>query len=444
MGPNNEGVAPVLLDKDDYYKDTENCSFSGLKTFSKCEKLYEDIFILKTYEEPEQDYFVYGKLVDAMTTETPEFIQQNFIRVDRKINPEDALKFENQIKTLQAEISEKEKQLNDKFEAKKEAVIVKIRDIENAILEKGEGATATPAQQKKHDALTTELKNLTENREEFLDKTLVKGIESRRSEIASIQVSLDAIKDLADKQQVTGSVWENAEATALAIKTHPHFSNMEFNSLTSQQIFQTEIRGIKRKGRFDHLKLSPALTKIYAIYKAKQITLEEMQAKIRELNPNDLWAVITDIKTCRDIALLEPYNTHYRGQLGYYQELVNAVLLIPIDKIKCHILAADKLSNTFKKCELFEYSQEALDELKGDVEAWAVLWDRAVKTKTFVSSKEKFGWDQKCYTCSECRFCPLSRKPGEPVMVTGPRFRKDAQPSPLVADLSTADILLDY
>lgn len=61
----------------------------------------------KTYEEPEQDYFVYGKLVDAMLTEKPEFIAENFIRVDRKINPADALKFENQIKTLRPRYQKK-------------------------------------------------------------------------------------------------------------------------------------------------------------------------------------------------------------------------------------------------------------------------------------------------------------------------------------------------
>jgi len=438
MEPNNSGlVVKPLLDKDDYYKDSTQCSFSGLKVFSKCENLYRELFVTKTYEEPEQDYFVYGKLVDAMLTEKPEFIAENFIRVDRKINPADALKFENQIKNLQAEIQEKEKLMNEKFIAKQNIISDKMKPLE------AEGEL-TPAKEKKLSDLRIQLNDLSLNRSENLDKTLVKGIESRIAEIASIQISLDCIKDLADKQQVTGSVWENAEATSLAIKTHPYYSNMEFNELTSQQIFQAEIRGIKRKGKFDYLKLSPALTKIYAIYKAKQITLEEMQSKIKLLNENDLWAIIVDIKTCRDIALLEPYNTHYRGQLGYYQDLVSAVLLIPTRNIQCMIMAADKLSNTFKKSELFVYTQEALDELKGDVEQWAQIWQQAMKNNNFVSAKQKNGWDQKCYTCSDCRFCPLSKKAGEAVVVTSPRFKKNNEPTPLAFELSTADALLDY
>lgn len=58
----------------------------------------------------------------------------------------------------------------------------------------------------KYMKLRNDLNDLTLAREENLDKTLKKGIESRKEEIISIQTSLDAIKDLADKQQVTQSV----------------------------------------------------------------------------------------------------------------------------------------------------------------------------------------------------------------------------------------------
>lgn len=385
----------VLIGKDDYYKDNSRCSFSALKVFSKCETLYRDLFLTKTYEEPEHDYFVYGKLVDAFVTEKPEFIKENFILVERKINPEDALKFENKIKDLQAEIDAPE------FQEK---------------LQKG-------------------------------NKTTMKGLESRLKKIEEIKISLDSIKELADKQQVTPSVWQNAEETALALKSHPYFSNMEFNEVTSQQIFQATLNGVPRKGKLDHLKLSPALTKIYAIYKAGQISLDEMQTKILSLNINDLWAIITDIKTCYDLKVLEPFNTHYRGQLGYYQDLVGAVLCIPTDQIKLQILVADKVSSSFKKAELFQYRQEIIDELKPDVRAWEQLWMQAMKSGKFVSDKEKRGMDQKCFTCNDCRFSPFSMKPGEPVMISGPRFGKmvEGQNSPATsAEFSTADAVLEY
>jgi len=380
-----------LIDKNDYYKDVSYISFSGLKVFSKCETLYRDIFVTKVYEEPEKDYFIYGKLVDAFVTEKPEFIQENFIQVERKINPEDALKYENQIKELQSEIEKKEAEIAVKP-----------------------------------------------------NKTTEKGIASRREKIAGIQEALDTIKHLADKQQVTPSIWDNAEQTALALKTHPYYSNMEFNSVTSQQIFTCVVDGIPRKGKLDHLKLSPALTKIYAIWKAEQISTEDMQAKIRELNPNDLWAVITDIKTCYDVAKLEPFNNHYRGQLRFYQDLVHNTLLIPLEKIKCQILVADKLSSEFKKAELFQYTQGALDELWPDILQWMHLWMVATKSQTYTSAKEKAGIEQKCFTCSECRFCPLSRRAGDPVIVDGPRFKKGDELAPISQDLSTVDAILDY
>lgn len=430
-------LAAQLFDKDTYYKDSKFASFSGLKVFSRCETLYQDIFINKTYEEPERDYFVYGKLVDAFVTEPDDFIDKHFIRVDRKINPEDALKYENKIKELKEDISKKESELNEKIVAKQQVLIDKIKALEE---KKDPEKGFTPAQDKKHMEYTKNLNDISVNRNEYLDKTLLKGIESRKSEILTIQESLDAIKALADKQQVTNAVWENAESTALALKTHPYYSNMEFNDVTSQQIFATIIDGIPRKGRLDHLKLSPALTKFYAIYKAGQMTLQELQERIRGMNPNDLWAIITDVKSCYSMEKLEPYNNHYRGQLGFYQDLVSAVLLIPVENIRCQIFVADKLSNTFKKAELFAYTQRVLDELKVDVKGWLQIWMNAVQTNTFVSAKEKDGMKQKCFTCSVCRFCPFSMKPGEAVIIDGPRFGESSS----VEELSTTDALIEY
>lgn len=382
-------LAAQLFDKEAYYKDRQFGSFSGIKVFSKCETLFRDIFIDKTYEEPEQDYFIYGGLVDAMVTEPEDYVKKHFIRVERKVKPEDALKIENQIKELELEITTKEAEIAEKP-----------------------------------------------------NKTTEKGIASRKEKVIELKTQMGMIKEYADKQQVTNSIWENAEETALALKTHPSYSNMVFNEFTSQQVFVTVIDGIPLKGKLDHLYMSPAMTKIYALFVAKQITDEEMRAKIKELNPNDHYACITDIKTCRDVAMLEPYNNQYRGQLGFYQDLVSNVLGIPVENIKCRILVADKLSSTFKKAELFEYDQASLNELKADVKAWTQLWWKAVQTKTFVSAKAKHGMGQKCYTCSECRFCPFSNTPGQPVMISGPRFGDLEKVAS--GELSTADALLDY
>lgn len=436
--PEDLKLAAQLFDKESYYKDRQFGSFSAIKVFSKCETLFRDIFIDRTYEEPEQDYFIYGKLVDALVTEKPEFIPKYFVRVERKVKPEDALKLENQIKELEKEIGEKENLLQSKLREKTNALGQKVDELKAK-------ETLTPAQIKALEKAQNELTDIQQNVGEYLDKTIVKGIASRKEEVSTIKISLGMIKEYADKQQVTNSIWENAEETALALKTHPSYSNMEFNEVTSQQVFVTIIDGIPVKGKLDHLHLSPALTKIYAIYIAKQITLDQLQAKIREMNPNDLWGIITDIKTCKSVAELEPYNNHYRGQLGFYQDLVSATLLIPKNQIRCRILVADKLSSTFKKAELFEYTQEALDEIKGDVWAWVKLWWNAVQNRSYVSAKAKHGMAQKCYTCTECRFCPFSTSPGQPVMINGPRFGAKGEPAQsLSLDVSTADAVLDY
>lgn len=423
-----------LVTKEDYYKDTRSISFSSLKVFSRCETLYRDLFVDKTYEEPDHDYFTYGKLVDAMVSEPEGFIAENFVRVERKVKPEDALKFENQIKDLEKEVKEKTDQLAEKLAEKKSVIQAKIAKF----LELN-GEDLSEKTQAKVDKLNADLEAVEP------DKTLEKGIAGRRDQIVELQKNLDYIKQLADKIQVTNSIWINAEETAMALRAHPSFSNIEFNEVTSQQIFRTNRGGVPRKGKLDHLKLSPALTRFYAIYVAEQMTLAELQERIKkDVHPQDLWAIITDVKTCKDIAQLEPYNKHYRGQLGFYQDLVSDTLLIPPEKIRCRILAADKLSNDFKKCELFEYSQSSLDELKIDVEAWVKIWWQRQQEGRYVSAKEKHGWHQECFTCSDCRFSPFSMKPGEPVMVTGPRFGKGDTPLPLVDEVSTADAVLDY
>lgn len=439
MGPNNAVTRIDLLDKETYYKDAARASFSGLKVFSKCETLYEDMFVKRTYQEPERDYFIYGKLVDTMLTEDPKVLVDEFIRVERKVNPEDALKIENSIKECEAEIVEKQQKIDEKIQAKVDQLQSELTNME---ADKDEGIL-TPAREKKYLKYVQELNDITMDRAAAADKTLTKGIASRRESIAEYQAQLDTIKLYGTKQQVTPSVWQNAEETVLAFRSHPFFSTMEWNAVTSQQIFDCSISGVPVKGKLDHLKLSPALTKLYAIYIAKQITLEELQTSIKNLNELDLWAVITDLKTCYDISKLEPYNAHYRGQLRFYQELVHQVLLIPRDRIKVQIFAADKVSSEFKKSELFTYPQEALDERWNDIVPWLNRWFHVMKTGEFVSDKARRLMQQECFTCSRCRFCPFSINPGEPVMVTGPRFGT-GYAAPLAGELSTADALLDY
>lgn len=386
------------LTRENYYDDADRISFSALKVFSKCEQLYKEVFMDHTYEEPDHDYFTYGKLVDALVTEDEKYVKENFVRVERKVKVEDTLKIQNAITTLENEI----KGLAEKI-----------------------------------------AKN---------NKTAIKGKESREKKIEEFKVQLHAIESVGAKTQVTASIWKNAEETALALKTHPYFSNMEFNELTSQQVLAfTNEDGIPRKGRLDHLKLSPQIEAPYAIYlgdvaKADPVNQRkiyaEFRAKIDPLPVDKKWARITDVKTCFDIAKLEPYNTHYRGQLGFYQDLVHDFFGIPTENIQCLILAADKLSSAFKKAELFEYTQRSLDELKPTIYDWMRIWKQSINSGIFQSAKEVYGIEQKCFTCSACRFSPFAKRLGEPYLVDAPRFKGSTDAGE--NEVSITDAVLEY
>ncbi len=366
-------VATVpLIDKDSYYKDLEFVSFSMLKCYSFCPTLFEDTYITKVYEEGDQDYFTYGKLVDAMLTESPKFVEENFAMVERKVKIEDALKIETKIGELQAYID------NPDFMAK---------------CEKG---------------------NLTS----------LKGLESRKKQIAECEESLALITSLSKKIQVTTALWREADETATAIKAHPYFVNLTFNEISSQQIFAVNIGGIKRKGRLDHLKLSPAIERLYTIYTIGKMTQAQLKEEVQKLNPNDLWAIITDVKTCYSMKELEPANDHYLGQLAYYRELVSNFIGIPYQNIKCRILAGDKQNGKIKMAELFEYTQSLLDQARTKNHEMLGRFSEAMQTKTFVSQKESLGMQQFCFKCSKCRFCPFSQKPGDPVIISELRFPK--------------------
>ena len=72
------------------------------------------------------------------------------------------------------------------------------------------------------------------------------------------------------------------------------------------------------------------------------------------------------------------------------------------------------------------YTQDALNEVKPDIEALVSSWKEATTNNRYVSAKEKKHFEQDCYTCSECRQSPFSMRIGEPVMITKPRFTKNA------------------
>lgn len=351
------------LTEEQYYADNQFLNFSALKIFSKCEVLYKDTFLVKTYQPPDKEYFTYGKIVDCLLT-TPDKFDEMFIRVERTVKEEKALEIENEIKGLQAEIVELTQKMND-----------------------GDGRAK-------------------------------RSITAREKKLGEAQANLESITKFKDKIQVTPSLWKNAFETAEAIKSHPFFGSLEFNEFTSQQSFATTIDGIPTKGRLDYLELSQPVFEMYKLWKTGQITADQMKERITLIPEAQRKAAILDIKSCYDLSKLEPFN--YRNQLSFYRRLVLAVLGIKAD---CYILAGDK-AGEFKKVELFKFSDNVLDDILPDIEEWSRRWFAAVKNQTFVSAKAKEGFKQECYSCSECRNCPFSIVPGQPVMINAPRFDK--------------------
>jgi hypothetical protein len=363
----------------------------------------------------------YGSLVDCLLTEPSHTVHERFILVKTKVKVEDALKYENQKQEFLNKIEEVKNKKSEKIKLAQ-------KDLNDAVFE-GKPAKTIASKEKAYA------------KAQETGKADAKSIEASEKKIAELENKLTAIKSIGTRAQVTESIWKNAEETVLAIKSHPYFANLVFDEFTSQQIFTCTGGDLPRKGKLDHLKLSPEIDQLYKMYKAKLITQEAMQENIKKITPNNVWAVITDIKTCFDLAKLEPYNNHYRGQLGFYQDLVSEFFGLPTEKVFCQILVGDKVSSQFKKAELFGYHQSALDELKPDIYAWMQIWKMSYHGNKFTSAKEKYGMEQKCFTCTECRNSPFSMTPGQPVIISAPRFGGvKIDPS----STEVEDLLLDY
>lgn len=340
-----------------YNGKTELANYSGLRLFSQCPRLYYEQYIAKTYVEPERDYFVYGLLVDAMLT-SPEAVEARFIRVDRTVSAENALQYE-----------------------------VDIRGLENELI---------PIREKAAEG----------------NKTALKGVEKREREIAELNVKLAAIKEIKTKQQVTASVWDHAQATAEAIKRNPMFPQLEWNALTSQSEFYSD--RIRRKGRLDYFRLSEPAMKIYAMWKTKAITEQQMRVEIAKLPEECRTGIIVDIKTTAKLSQLDPFC--YAGQLGFYQTLVEDVTGIRCD---CYIIAGDK-DTELKRAQDFKFSQEVLDQAKEQVAYIEKLFWLAKENNIWPSAKELRGIKQDCFKCSSCADRPFSLN--EPYLVTGPKY----------------------
>ena len=324
----------------EYYEDSDYISFSALKLFSKCPQLYKEVYLDKSIVQEDHDYFVYGKVVDALITETPEYFEEHFQIVSRSVNPLDKLRLE-----------------------------AKVTDLTKEMIERKEKADAG-------------------------NKVAQKGILARSKEVVELTQRIAEIDAMGTKIQVTKSLYENAEATALAIKQHPFFERFFFKPEYCQKILATEklFNKFKAKGRLDYLYLEGS----------GDIFVNGEQGKFTG-------AKIADVKTCRDLKSLDLNNSHYKGQLAFYRLLVSSIYNIPKENISCYIIVGDKQTSTLKHSEIFEYDSKLLDEMEPILEAWTQKVFDACTQKVFISARKQEGIKQECFTCSDCRVAPFSK-----------------------------------
>lgn len=305
------------------YSKLEAIHYSGLKTFSKCPKLYKEKYITKTYIEPDCDYFLYGHLVDCLITE-PETLSSRFVKVSKRSNGS-TLDLEVKMSVLEAEVAERQ-----------------------VLAAAG-------------------------------NKSAIKGIASRQLKIEELKAQIKESKSFGDLEQVPSGIWNDAHETALAIQGLPLYDRLIADGWTcaSQWVMQGH-EGCERKGMIDRLYIK------------------------------DKQAIIEDIKTTRDLTLLDP--TIYAGQLAYYKYIVEENGYEVLD---CYASVGDKTKRSL--AQDFRYSVATLESALSTVLATESLLLESIATNNFPSAKSLRGREQTCFSCSECSVRPFSTD--EPITV---------------------------
>ena len=356
----NQPTNNITVTPENYYDVTAYDSFSGLKTFSKCPNLFREQFLEKTYVEPEQDYFIYGQIVDIFLTEGGhDGLAKKFLRVTRRVSPED-------IADLRAKIAKAREEIESMGLEEKVA--------------KG-------------------------------NKTAIKGLESRNAIILKCEEEINIASGALNPniKQVVASLYDDALVCAAAISTNPTFKTLEFTQFTSQQVFVNEEKGIK--GKLDYVRFHPVAQRVYELWKTGLIkTQEEFRTQMDALPLECRRGVIIDIKTTARLREVDP--DIWSGQLACYQDLVTHVTGIKCD---CYIVVGDKTDQ--HHVQDFIFSQERLDFWKPTIYQYLALIKQARATNVWESAKELEGINQSCWKCSACAQRPFSTN--QPFLVTG-------------------------
>jgi len=337
----------------EYRQTLDMVSYSEIKCFSLCPRLYFERYVTRTNEQEDKDYFTYGQLVDTLLTQ-PWDLEAKFVRVARKSEGG----WINLVEELQK-------------------IELKIADLEPQAAG---------------------------------NKTKAKSLEKARRDLEAIQGEIAVAKSIGDRTQITAAMWDNAHETAEVMKRNPlYVAKVQPIIETSRGSFQQVVYDLEThsKGTLDIMYLSPGLQSILDRFRSGELTKEDAQKEASEVT--DKRGYIIDAKTTFSISKLKP--AMYATQLGYYQYITNEILGV---MLPCYALVGDKDSSS-KVAQDYAYAQEVLDsQLKKLLSVKEVLlksldlYKETKEERWFPSAKEIRGAKQDCFSCTACKERPYS------------------------------------
>lgn len=347
------------LSRDAYRDASEYVNYSGLKDFSVCPRLYYEKYVEKSFADAPQDYFVYGSLVDCLVT-TPGELDSRFIRVDRRVNGDKTLSFEQDIAELEALVVSVQTELEAKPQSKALA---------NKLAKAG------------------------------------RDLQAAKDKLATCQ-SLSAVT------QVTGSMWEEAHATARVILNNPMYKQViadAFPLAIAQLVLCTHVDGKPHhKGQLDFLVCEDQrVWNLWQMWQGGMITSEDLPARFAELKDTgvDTSLTIIDIKTTARLSDFDGYM--YAGQLSFYRNMVSVLTGIDRTNIACSLIVGDKRDG-IKMAQDYTFASDVLDQAFEKVCHVEAALRYCKETNEWPSAKSLRGREQTCFRCSECRNRPFS------------------------------------
>jgi len=335
-----------------YVAGIEIPSFSDLRLFDTCPRLWYEQNVTKEYEQPEEDYFIYGSLVDAMLTD-PESVEKRFCKVARRVKDGTGMELIGEMKALEAEIQALEADL-----AKKD------------------------------------------------NRVKAKGLAARKLKLEALSKDVKAIRSNGDKTQVVPSIWDNAVETADAIKRNPLWVEIEQMAKAGCAIFQHQMYApdIALKGTPDVILGSKSALALLKLYATGNTELEYVR-ETYSIDPTPF--TIVDIKTCARLTEFDP-KKYYAGQLATYRAMIQSIT--GAEDVSCLILAGDKDPNR-KLAQDYAFTREDMDRALQSVARVRDLFREAIAIGTseaFPAAKHLYGREQTCLRCSECKERPYS------------------------------------